>query len=156
MSANDDLMQCPCTLVEQDESCPVGYPSLLCDICNGIGNVAPVDLLAHITAQKAEIERLEGQRQVAHGEALTLAADLLQEKIAHNAAKAEIERLRAERPGLWEAGRDAAAEMAMSRAGSDPYGTPPVMAFDRGYVAGCTSCAAAIRALAPPETEGRG
>ena len=28
---------CPCTLVEQDDSCPVGYPSLLCHDCSGIG-----------------------------------------------------------------------------------------------------------------------
>lgn len=31
---------CACTLVKQDESCPVGYPSLLCDICQGRGVVA--------------------------------------------------------------------------------------------------------------------
>lgn len=30
-------VKCPCTMIEQDESCPVGYPSLLCDDCNGIG-----------------------------------------------------------------------------------------------------------------------
>ncbi|WP_160006893.1 hypothetical protein [Rhizobium sp. 18055] len=29
---------CPCTLIEQDEDCPVGYPSLLCGICKGTGN----------------------------------------------------------------------------------------------------------------------
>lgn len=154
MSANDDLMQCPCTLVEQDESCPVGYPSLLCDICNGIGNVAPVDLLAHITAQKAEIERLEGQRQVAHGEALTLAADLLQEKIAHNAAKAEIERLRAERPGLWCAGRDAAAQEVQEW--RDLPSVPPGNERAEVYNEACDDMLRYIRALTPPETEGRG
>lgn len=30
---------CSCTLSQQDESCPVGYPSLLCDICDGKGVV---------------------------------------------------------------------------------------------------------------------
>jgi hypothetical protein len=29
---------CPCTLVEQDEDCPVGYPSMICGICKGTGN----------------------------------------------------------------------------------------------------------------------
>lgn len=31
---------CECVKVEQDESCPVGYPSLLCDECDGVGYVA--------------------------------------------------------------------------------------------------------------------
>jgi len=30
---------CPCTLIEQDETCPVGYPSLLCDECDGKGHI---------------------------------------------------------------------------------------------------------------------
>ncbi|MDI6835410.1 MAG: hypothetical protein QMD99_06815 [Rhizobiaceae bacterium] len=29
---------CPCTLVEQDEDCPVGYPSMICGICEGNGH----------------------------------------------------------------------------------------------------------------------
>lgn len=28
---------CECVGIEQDESCPVGFPSLLCDRCNGKG-----------------------------------------------------------------------------------------------------------------------
>lgn len=28
---------CDCTKVQQDETCPVGWPSLLCDDCDGIG-----------------------------------------------------------------------------------------------------------------------
>ena len=32
-----DAEPCPCTLIEQDESCPVGFPSLLCDTCDGKG-----------------------------------------------------------------------------------------------------------------------
>ena len=28
---------CHCTLVAQDQTCPVGYPSLLCNDCNGKG-----------------------------------------------------------------------------------------------------------------------
>ena len=37
---------CPCTLIEQDESCPVGYPSLLCSICQGTGNTTPDKITA--------------------------------------------------------------------------------------------------------------
>lgn len=32
---------CPCTKTQQDETCPVGYPSLLCEICDGKGVVKP-------------------------------------------------------------------------------------------------------------------
>nr|WP_312970668.1 hypothetical protein [Brucella intermedia] len=32
---------CPCTLIQQDETCPVGYPSLLCEICDGKGVLQP-------------------------------------------------------------------------------------------------------------------
>ncbi|WP_247997029.1 hypothetical protein [Brucella tritici] len=28
---------CPCTTIQQDETCPVGYPSLLCETCDGKG-----------------------------------------------------------------------------------------------------------------------
>ena len=31
---------CPCTMFEQDESCPEGYPSLLCGVCNGTGTTS--------------------------------------------------------------------------------------------------------------------
>lgn len=33
----DDADACHCTKVQQDESCPAGYPSLLCGDCGGIG-----------------------------------------------------------------------------------------------------------------------
>ena len=32
-----DFDACHCTMVEQDESCPIGYPSLLCEDCDGTG-----------------------------------------------------------------------------------------------------------------------
>ncbi|MDW9888894.1 hypothetical protein GOC28_08390 [Sinorhizobium meliloti] len=32
---------CPCTLIEQDDDCPVGYPSMLCGVCKGTGNTTP-------------------------------------------------------------------------------------------------------------------
>ena len=37
---------CPCTLIEQDESCPVGYPSLLCGACNGVGHTTQEQVTA--------------------------------------------------------------------------------------------------------------
>jgi hypothetical protein len=43
---------CGCTLIEQDESCPVGYPSLLCDTCDGKGHITErqlADLVADYT-----------------------------------------------------------------------------------------------------------
>jgi len=33
-------IECPCTTFEQDESCPVGQPSLLCGACGGKGIVS--------------------------------------------------------------------------------------------------------------------
>lgn len=30
-------VKCPCTTFEQDEDCPVGYPSMLCRACDGTG-----------------------------------------------------------------------------------------------------------------------
>ncbi|CCM77087.1 hypothetical protein [Rhizobium mesoamericanum] len=37
-AVRDEAVPCPCTLIEQDEDCPVGYPSLLCGICEGKGH----------------------------------------------------------------------------------------------------------------------
>ncbi|TCQ80007.1 hypothetical protein EDF68_10352 [Ochrobactrum sp. BH3] len=37
-------VDCTCTKVQQDEACPVGYPSLLCEICDGKGVVPYVKL----------------------------------------------------------------------------------------------------------------
>lgn len=31
---------CHCIAIEQDETCPVGYPSLLCEDCDGKGHLA--------------------------------------------------------------------------------------------------------------------
>lgn len=35
---------CECTKVAQDDSCPIGYPSLLCDVCDGKGHLPAVKL----------------------------------------------------------------------------------------------------------------
>lgn len=37
---------CPCTLIEQDEDCPVGYPSMLCGVCKGTGNTTQEQITA--------------------------------------------------------------------------------------------------------------
>ncbi|MBD9635928.1 hypothetical protein IB277_06425 [Ensifer sp. ENS07] len=37
---------CPCTLIEQDEDCPVGYPSMICGVCKGTGNTTPEQVSA--------------------------------------------------------------------------------------------------------------
>lgn len=37
---------CPCTLIEQDEDCPVGYPSTICGICKGKGHTTPDQVTA--------------------------------------------------------------------------------------------------------------
>lgn len=37
---------CPCTLIEQDEDCPVGYPSLICGVCEGKGHATPEQVTA--------------------------------------------------------------------------------------------------------------
>lgn len=34
---------CHCTTIQQDETCPIGYPSLVCEDCDGKGHV-PVSL----------------------------------------------------------------------------------------------------------------
>ena len=36
------LFVCHCTLIEQDPSCPVGFPSLLCEDCDGKGHAKPM------------------------------------------------------------------------------------------------------------------
>lgn len=61
----DDLTNpepCVCTLVRQDESCPVGYPSLLCSMCGGIGSVRSdaddYPTLRALSAEKKANERI--------------------------------------------------------------------------------------------------
>jgi len=36
---------CPCTTIAQDETCPVGYPSLLCEDCDGKGHLPGAECL---------------------------------------------------------------------------------------------------------------
>lgn len=50
----DKLTDCPCTTIEQDEDCPVGYPSLLCGACKGTGRTQE----STVTALAAEMLRI--------------------------------------------------------------------------------------------------
>ena len=115
-----------------------------------------------------------------HGELTHSAAKAAVDKLCDNgfaivsaaqiaAQAAEIERLRAERPGLWCAGRDAAADDAESKCpkcdgegwlwGYELDDPPDTGSHDdtRYSCDGRTHRdASRIRALTPPETEGRG
>lgn len=44
--APEPNVACPCTLIEQDEDCPVGYPSMLCGVCKGTGNTTQEQVTA--------------------------------------------------------------------------------------------------------------
>lgn len=61
--------KCECTSIQQDGSCPVGYPSLLCEVCDGKGIIptpapqmtaspapAPLKRIAEIALGAAEAE----------------------------------------------------------------------------------------------------
>lgn len=45
-SPQDHVVPCPCTLIEQDEDCPIGYPSMICGVCKGTGNTTPEQVTA--------------------------------------------------------------------------------------------------------------
>lgn len=85
---SDILTECPCTTIEQDEDCPVGYPSLLCGACKGTGYTAPET----VTALAAEMLRIasdigEPEDPFAAWESIDL-------------IKSQNDQLRAERNGL--------------------------------------------------------
>lgn len=45
---------CPCTLIEQDEDCPIGYPSMICGVCKGTGNATP-ELVTALAAEMMKV-----------------------------------------------------------------------------------------------------
>lgn len=47
-------MACPCTTFEQDEDCPVGFPSLLCSACAGTG-IAPAEKVVALAAEMMKV-----------------------------------------------------------------------------------------------------
>ncbi|ASW06257.1 hypothetical protein CKA34_10425 [Rhizobium sp. 11515TR] len=49
-----DFIPCPCTTFEQDENCPVGYPSLLCSACEGKG-VATIETVVALAAEMLKV-----------------------------------------------------------------------------------------------------
>lgn len=54
VDAVGEVVACPCTMFEQDEDCPEGYPSMLCGICNGTGN-APKDQVTALAVEMLKI-----------------------------------------------------------------------------------------------------
>lgn len=48
------IVPCPCTLIEQDEDCPVGYPSLICGVCDGIG-IATIEQVTALACEMIKI-----------------------------------------------------------------------------------------------------
>lgn len=50
----EGTVPCPCTTFEQDEDCPVGYPSLLCHACDGKG-IAPIDKVVAFAAEMMKV-----------------------------------------------------------------------------------------------------
>ncbi len=53
--ADPEYVDCECTKVQQDETCPVGYPSLLCEICDGKGVVQPSAGRAAVLEEAAKL-----------------------------------------------------------------------------------------------------
>lgn len=61
-AGSPQTVTCPCTTFEQDESCPIGAPSLLCSVCSGTGNAAQdkvVALAAEMLKVAAQVDELE-------------------------------------------------------------------------------------------------
>jgi len=50
----DGVITCPCTTFEQDEDCPVGFPSLLCSACDGKG-IATLDKAVALAAEMMKV-----------------------------------------------------------------------------------------------------
>lgn len=46
---------CPCTKIEQDPSCPIGFPSLLCEICDGKGHIEAASIQIHRDLRRRHI-----------------------------------------------------------------------------------------------------
>ncbi|EXL08570.1 hypothetical protein BG46_01330 [Brucella anthropi] len=73
-----DHFACACTKTQQDETCPVGYPSLLCEVCHGKGVVQLKD--AHSDLERfwrpiSEADRsitFEQTFNVGEGETMTI------------------------------------------------------------------------------------
>jgi len=55
-------VNCPCTTYEQDESCPEGYPSLLCSVCSGRG-VATIDDVVALAAEMLKVAAQVGEAE---------------------------------------------------------------------------------------------
>jgi hypothetical protein len=89
-ASREDDVPCPCTLIEQDEDCPIGYPSMICGVCKGIGNTT----LEHVTALACEM--------------IKIASDMSEPEDPF-AAWESISLVQSQRDGLLEEARDVLA-----------------------------------------------
>jgi len=105
---------CPCTLIQQDETCPVGYPSLLCEICDGKGVLQPSaarELALEEAARVAERTWPEsGPLDMGHGARIAAAIRTLSSPDPADAGKVEGEQSAAARDVLAERRRQVEAE----------------------------------------------
>lgn len=51
-------LPCPCTMIKQDETCPVGYPSLLCEDCDGKGHLPATPSYAAVFKDRPGLDEL--------------------------------------------------------------------------------------------------
>ncbi len=54
MTTQEERVPCPCTTFEQDEDCPIGYPSLICGACQGTG-VTSIDTVIALAAEMLKV-----------------------------------------------------------------------------------------------------
>ena len=83
----DVAVPCPCTTYEQDESCPVGYPSQLCWACGGIGR-AYIEKVVQLAAEMMRIADQAGETEDPFAAWETLHPDRAEQ------AEAEVARLK--------------------------------------------------------------
>lgn len=51
---------CPCTMIEQSEDCPIGYPSMVCGVCEGKGHTTP-DKISALACEMIKIAQDVGE-----------------------------------------------------------------------------------------------
>lgn len=124
MNEIDTRVACPCTLIEQDETCPVGFPSLICGVCDGIG-LAPREKVDALAAEMLRIASDLGEPEDPFAAWESVAA-ITEER---DALAAERDRLREQRDearkiadhdkALWLKAEAALAEAWAARQAAD-------------------------------------
>ncbi|MGN6147067.1 hypothetical protein [Rhizobium sp.] len=101
-TGKEEDLPCPCTTFEQDEDCPVGYPSLLCSACHGIG-IATTETVIALAAEMMKIA--EQVDELEDPFAAWESIELLKSSASPSPSVSEMEALRRENERL----RDVAA-----------------------------------------------